>query len=487
MPKNKKIDLKLSTTILDLLPVAVDIVDKDRNIQYANKSYKKMVNNNCVNKKCFQILKDSKQICTNCPISKGIENIKGIKTIEVDGVNNGKAYLISHSVFKDAAGELLVLEVFQDVTMLKKIEHNLTEQLKETSLLQQAVEASTDGIIIADSDGNIVYVNPSWSKMTGYTLKEVLGKNPNILQSGKTPKKVYDDMWKALIVGKSFLTKDIINKRKDGTEYAEYLAISPILESGKIIFYVGIGRDITKEKDIDKAKSDFISIVSHQLRTPLTSIRWVVESFLKHEKLTKRGRDYLKDIHISARRLTDLIDVFLNVSRIEEGAITISAKPVELVSFIKEYLKECEPLCGKKHLLLTFDKHPKSFNVTTDVNALRNIIHSILSNAIEYTPNKGKINVSLEKKSNMFLLTVVDTGIGIPKNEQETIFDKFTRGKNATLIKTDGTGLGLYIAKMAVNLLGGKIRFESKENKGTIFYIELPIKSEVKKGAKSFV
>ena len=142
------------------------------------------------------------------------------------------------------------------------------------------------------------------------------------------------------------------------------------------------------------------------------------------------------------------------------------------------------PLFVKKNLLITFEKHPEKLIALTDNSALRNIMQSIISNATEYTPQGGKIEVSLEKKDRIFIFTVKDTGIGIPLPEQKTIFDKFTRGSNAQLVKTEGTGLGLYIAKQAVELLGGKIWFESKEKKGTTFFVELPLKVEVKVGDK---
>ncbi|TSC73931.1 MAG: multi-sensor signal transduction histidine kinase, partial [Parcubacteria group bacterium Gr01-1014_33] len=187
---------------------------------------------------------------------------------------------------------------------------------------------------------------------------------------------------------------------------------------------------------------------------------------------------YLHDIHTSTQRLSTLIDVLLNVSRIEEGRVTISPKPLELIGFVSNYLTECAPLCVKKNLSMTFEKRLEPIHVIVDVSALRNIIQSIISNAIEYTPEGGKVEVSLKKTRDHFIFKVKDTGIGIPKEEQGRIFEKFTRASNAQLIKTDGTGLGLYIAKQAVDLLEGKIWFESEVNKGTTFFVELPIESK---------
>ena len=251
-------------------------------------------------------------------------------------------------------------------------------------------------------------------------------------------------------------------------------------------------------KSIDREKSDFISVASHQLRTPLTAIQWVVERLLKTQKnLTLQAEEYLNDIHTSARRLSSLVDTLLNVSRIESGKISISPVSIEIVEFVKSYFSECMPLCDKKKISLSLKRYPEKLTVTTDENALRNIIQSLITNAIEYTPEQGSIEIDLEKKEETFVVIVSDTGIGIPKEEQRRIFQKFMRASNAKLVKTEGTGLGLYIASQAVELLGGKIWFESpafvqgisagrEEGKGTRFYVELPLRSGVVKGEKHF-
>ena len=240
-------------------------------------------------------------------------------------------------------------------------------------------------------------------------------------------------------------------------------------------------------KGVDREKSDFISVASHQLRTPLTGIQWVVERLLKTQKnLTLQAEEYLNDIHTSAKRLSNLVDTLLNVSRIESGKIGVNPESIEIVEFVKGYFSECMPLCAKKNISLSLKKYPPKLDAVTDQNALRNIIQSLISNAIEYTPEDGKIEISIEKKERTFILTVEDTGIGIPRKEQSSIFEKFTRASNAKLAKTEGTGLGLYIAKQAVELLGGKIWFDSEVGKGTKFYVELPLKSATTKGEKHF-
>ncbi len=276
---------------------------------------------------------------------------------------------------------------------------------------------------------------------------------------------------------------------KEGNDVFLAVIGKPISQ-GMLIFL----EDITRIKAVERMEADFVSIASHQLRTPLVGVQWVVERFLKKEKqLSEKGKEYLKDIHTSCQRLSNLVDLLLNVSRIESGEVSISPKQLNLVEFIERFLDEYSPLYAKKNITLIFKKHPQMLKAVTDSNALRNIIQTLISNTIEYTPDGGKVEVSLEKKpstgsgQDTFLFAVSDTGIGIPEKDQPTIFNKFARGSNAKLIKTDGTGFGLYFAKKATDLLQGKIWFKSKENEGTTFYVELPLEAKSKKGSKDLV
>ncbi|OGZ45793.1 MAG: hypothetical protein A3C84_03275 [Candidatus Ryanbacteria bacterium RIFCSPHIGHO2_02_FULL_48_12] len=248
-----------------------------------------------------------------------------------------------------------------------------------------------------------------------------------------------------------------------------------------------IFRDITREKEIDREKSEFVSLAAHQLRTPLTGIGWTVELFLRKEKLTKEEKSYLDAIHFSVQRLNTLVKLLLNVSRIESGKVSVDAKPVELVAFTSTCIGEHKMLYEKKKLDVVFDKHPQKLMVTTDKNLLDFILKNLFANAINYTEEKGKVEITLQEKQDSVVFTVQDTGIGIPKKEQARIFGKFIRASNAVNTKPDGTGLGLYIVRESVNLLGGKIWFESEEGKGSTFFIELPSISQTHAGEKGLV
>jgi signal transduction histidine kinase len=237
---------------------------------------------------------------------------------------------------------------------------------------------------------------------------------------------------------------------------------------------VGTVQDITKQKELDRAKSEFVSLASHQLRTPLAGIDWTAEIFSKKEKLTKRGMEYLKDIRDSSHRLGTIIQLLLSISRVENREYAIALTRVEMVGFTESIMSRFEALREKKQIALSFEVDPKSFEAVIDKDLFTGILENLVGNALEYTPVQGKVEVRLEKKADGVLLRVKDTGIGIPKGDQPKIFGKFIRASNANSIKTNGSGLGLYIVQEYVKLMDGKVWFESEEGKGSTFYVELP-------------
>jgi len=353
------------------------------------------------------------------------------------------------------------------------------EKLAVAKAKDEAMFASIgDGLIAVDNDGRITIVNQATVAMLGWEREELVGQSLTDLpledKSGNPiPLKKRPTML-------AFATGGVMNVsyyfvKKDKTRLPIAITATPIKLNGKTIGLIEIIRDTTREQELDNEKDEFISIASHQMRTPLTGIQWVVERFTKKEKLTPKGKEYLEDIHASAKQLTGLVDLLLNLSRIESGRMGITPEPLEIVGFIKDFLNEIVPLRDKKKLKISFNDHPMKLSVTTDKNAMRNIVQNLVSNAIEYTEGGGNIEVTAQKSDRTFTVTVRDTGIGIPQAEQSHIFEKFVRASNAKLYKTDGTGIGLYIAAQAANHLGGKIWFESEEGKGSLFHVELPL------------
>lgn len=420
----------------------------------------------------------------------------GERDVELDELRRA-----SFNLWEDLEREQAELKSTRKATtnLLDDLERE-REKLIEAKAKDAAVLASIgDGLVATDRDGNIIMVNGAFESMLGWSEPEVRGKPliEVVGMSDESGKKIPDGERLSTKILKGQTQKTTIAiaatfARKDGVPFPVSLTIAPIVVGTELIGVVEVFRDTTKEKELDRIKGEFISIASHQLRTPLTGIQWVVERFTKKEKLTPKGVEYLNDIHVSAKRLTEMVDLLLNLSRIEAGRVVLTHEPIEVIGFIREYLEECVPLLDKKELKLIFDEHPTVLLVRTDKNSLRNIIQSLISNAIEYTGVGGTITIVITNRDETFTIAIEDTGIGIPKSEQSRIFEKFVRASNAKLYKTDGTGIGLFIAERATNLLGGKIWFESPtrvlrndtklnagdENAGSRFYVQLPITYE---------
>ncbi|MEK7554663.1 MAG: PAS domain S-box protein [Patescibacteria group bacterium] len=456
----------------------------------------------------FSILREKKYVrFENLPIQT-----KTGKVINVEFVAN--AYQVDDTT--------VIQCNIRDITHRKQAEKNLKNAniavqnvLEDLDIEKSKVEIARakeeailmsvgDGLLATDEKGNITLVNKIAEKLFGKKSEEIMGKSFFEVIDIKDEKGVSIPLEKrpikmALAGGTTTTTigPAYYYVRKDKTKFPVAIKVTPVVADNKIVGTIEVFRDITQEKSVDRLKSEFISTASHQLRTPLTAIKWVVERILKTQKLSMEATEYLGDIHTSTQRLSDLIDTLLNVSRIEDGSIGIAPQPLDVVQFIKGYFSECMPLCAKKNISLKLTRYPETLPIKTDLSAFRNIVQSLVSNAIEYTPEKGKIEIEIEDKGTTFLVAVKDTGIGIPKGEGDKLFQKFYRAENAKLVKTDGTGLGLYIAKEATELLGGRIWFESPtataknkaekaETPGSTFFVELPIEAKLKSGEKRF-
>ncbi|MBI5004671.1 MAG: PAS domain-containing protein [Candidatus Lloydbacteria bacterium] len=371
-----------------------------------------------------------------------------------------------------------------------------TQEAELKSLLERfdlATKAAHIGVWEWNLEKNELYWDDNMYHLFGVDKKDI-GKEVPLIDVRKRAmhpedfEKVEQERMEAIRGIKSFDTTFRVLWKDESVHYLRAFGVVEKDTDGKPVRMIGVNWDVTKEKETDRVKSEFVSLASHQLRTPLTGIEWTAELFSKKEKLTETGKKYLNDIFFSAKRLSTLVRLLLDVSRIEGGNVNVSPEPLDLVSFTKETLENMHMLCEKRGLDCFLAKEsPERCAVTTDKNMLGYVMQNIIANAIEYTNTRGKVSVALEEKSDGVLIKVQDTGIGIPKKEQGRIFEKFFRASNAVTAKPDGSGLGLYIVSGAVKLLGGKIRFESEEGKGTTFFIELPLVSQAHIGEKELV
>jgi len=234
--------------------------------------------------------------------------------------------------------------------------------------------------------------------------------------------------------------------------------------------------DITEQRAVDTAKSEFVALATHQLRTPIAAIRWNVDLLgraMKDSKTEKQAK-YLTKVERNTMRMLNLINDFLSVSKLEMGTYAAEPEVVEFSGYLAGILDEFEEKITTKQLTMNQQLSPAQFNVAIDRRLFHIISSNLLSNAVKYTPAGGQVHVTAQADNGTFYFTVADSGIGIPKSEQAELFSKFFRASNAKQQVTEGTGLGLYVVKQSVEILGGTLTIESAENKGTTFQVQLP-------------
>src|SRR3989344_4395632 len=242
-----------------------------------------------------------------------------------------------------------------------------------------------------------------------------------------------------------------------------------------------------KEKEgVDRAKTEFISIASHQLRTPISALNWLTEGIQYNSKnLDIKQQKYLTDLASQAKRLTELVEDLLDFSRIElKSEIMLEKHQIEFPAFIEEFVKEMKTYAeSKKHDILFSKKITEPVIVEINKRAIYNVLQNLVSNGIDYSPENTDVTITLEKINDLVKVSIYNIKISvsnkgpvIPKEDQARIFDRFYRTEQAKKIKPEGTGLGLYVVKKIVEDIGGKVGFESEEGQDTTFWFTIPIK-----------
>lgn len=248
-------------------------------------------------------------------------------------------------------------------------------------------------------------------------------------------------------------------------------------DDGKPVRMHGTSQDITLAKQLDRAKDEFISLVSHQLRTPLTIIR-IHGSMLEDGiagPLTMQQQAHVQTMTDASVRLIKLVGDILNVSRATLNRVKVNTVPADPNALIRACIDEVLPLARAKDVTITFAPDASLGLLLLDVTIFGEILRNLTANAVRYAKDAGgQIDITFEKEKHGYLLTVADSGIGIPEVDQAYVFERFYRANNATVIDSGGSGLGLYIVKLFTEAAGGKIWFESTEGRGTTFYVSFP-------------
>jgi len=341
----------------------------------------------------------------------------------------------------------------------------------EKNKVAAVIQNLTDGLIMVDDQGRVALINQEAEKMLSVNKSSVIGRTLEGLD-GNYLKKV-SELFRA--------NGGVLDKKElvltDGKEFVLELTTAVVVdttgrEMGKLI----ILRDITREKTIDRLKSDFVTIAAHQLRTPLSAIKWALNLVLDGDlgKVDEKQAEVLRRGNQSNERMIVLINDLLNVARIEEGRFIYKPREISFKDLIEEAESELQRLIQEKNITVKIDA--EDIVTLVDKEKMTLAVKNLIENAINYSPSEGVIFISLKKHSDKLLFSIKDQGIGIPQKQQPLLFTRFFRGSNAMKTDTEGTGLGLFIVKNVIESHDGKIWFESEEGKGSTFYFELPIK-----------
>jgi PAS domain S-box-containing protein len=362
-----------------------------------------------------------------------------------------------------------------------------TQQLREDYAKDEALLTSIgEGIVATDTDTKIILVNPAAETLLGINKQESAGKMLTEIsrlydESGKEVKQEDRPLVKALKARHRIKSMDFYLKNNKGAKIPVSINASPIILKGRLMGAILVIHDIIAEKEMDKAKSELISLASHQLRTPLSAVNWYTEALIKEElgKVTPLQKKYLKQIASANHKMIELVYDFLNVSRIELGTFQIQLSKFDITEMAKSIFYELKPAAASKKLKIEEIYAHCTKWVEADKKILRLILQNLLSNAVKYTPSGGKVRLEISmdtsnRKPRLFI-KVEDTGYGIPPQQHNRVFSKLFRADNVASLQTEGTGLGLYIVKSFVDLCKGKIKFASALNKGTKFFVQLPV------------
>lgn len=345
-----------------------------------------------------------------------------------------------------------------------------------------------DGAIATDEFGRIVRVNPAALEILEYSDEEVLGEwFPKIviaLDENLTPLSLIDrPITRSFLTGKP-ISEKMLYRTKTGMYKPVAVTVSPILLEGRPIGAIEVFRDITVEQNVDRMKSEFISLASHQLRTPLSAVKTYAHMLLEGYMgdLVPAQKKALRTILSASNRMNELVNMLLNVTRVESGSLAINAKAHSMQRLAEEVARELQLAASEKNISLHLKLPKEQCIVRTDNLLAKEILINLVTNAVKYTPEGGAVTIKLACKNSEAIFTVSDTGIGIPAYSQEHIFTKFFRAQNVVKRETTGTGLGLYLVKGLVDAIGGRVWFTSKENAGSSFYFSLPQKTSSVRG-----
>jgi PAS domain S-box-containing protein len=403
---------------------------------------------------------------------------------KVKVVKKDKAYIfkLKAKKLKYSKKVIITLSDITDVEAEKQKVLNLNKVLRD---YEHVLDVSA---IVSRTDlkGNIIYANKKFCEISGYSHEELIGTSHNIVREHTVEKSVYKDLWNTIKDGKIWQGQ-LKNRRKDGSTYYVKSIIAPLIDKdGNIYEYIALRQDVTdlvyaiqKANEAEQAKMLFLSNMSHEIRTPLNGILGFTELLLKSKNIEGKEKKFVSTIHSSGKTLLQIINDILDLSKIESGKVDLEEKPFNPILSFKENAELFKAKASEKNIdyVINIDFNLPNM-IIGDEHRIKQVISNLVGNAIKFTPEKGKVELKIEqsdKKSKYVTLcfSVIDTGIGIPKEKQDLIFQEFSQADNSVTREFGGTGLGLSISSKLVKTMGSNLKVDSEKGKGSKFYFSI--------------
>ncbi|MDP2338624.1 MAG: PAS domain S-box protein [Bacteroidota bacterium] len=421
---------------------------------------------------------------------------------DLNVIQTGKAMINREEVFLDKNGfqrwlltsKIPLFDQHGNSSGLVGIGRDITEMKKaevQIQKLTKSIEQSPSTIVITDIHGNIEYVNPKFSEITGYTAEEAIGKNPRILKSGQMSTEVYQHLWNTITAGDVW-RGELLNRKKNGKLYWEWATMTSIKnENGIITNYLAIKEDISQRKQMevdlilakekaqesDRLKSAFLANMSHEIRTPLNSIIGFSELLADVDFDVDQKHKFIQHIVANGNNLLTIISDIMDISRMESGQVIIRKEKVAVNELMDRIRNQFAIKVEDQNLEFRIDLPELDYEIfiLADVERMHQIFNNVIGNALKFTSDGGFIQIGYQLRDEMVQFHVKDTGIGISAEFHDKIFERFRQVETSNTRKYGGNGLGLAITKNLVEVMGGKIWLESEPGKGTTLYFVLPV------------
>jgi PAS domain S-box-containing protein len=378
------------------------------------------------------------------------------------------------------ANDRQVLASFADQAAIAVYNAQLYERIsQEKQRLNAILEYSADGVLILDPAQRIVVFNRALARLSGWSASEALGRHHDDiirwahLETDRDLEDVVAGGWPLPAARPIYVEGDL--RRKQGGAVSVGIIYAPLFSNeGRLVNIIANVRDITRFREADEIKATFISVISHELKTPVALIQGYAETLLRKDASWAQEtiEESLTVITEEADRLTKLIDALLDASRLEAGRLPLETEPVALDDLALRVADHFRTQTRIHKIVVNLP--PDLPHVQGDLERLKQVLNNLLSNAIKYSPNGGRIDIGGRATEEEVIITVTDEGVGIPFEEQPHIFERFFRGSREYQQRTPGAGLGLYLAQAIVEAHGGRIWVESNPGEGTTFSFAIP-------------